>query len=158
MSRLILVADDDANDRLLIGAAIAQVASKCHVRFVDDGEQLLDYLMKRGEYSDPSLAPRPHLILLDLNARRINGLEALGEIKSRSDLRTIPVVVITRAHSPESVRQSYDAGANSFITKPIDFSELVQLMERICTYWFGTVELPMNGTYNTYRPSGAVLD
>lgn len=111
-------------------------------RIVVDGEDLLDYLYRRGKYSAPDAAPRPGLILLDLNMPRKDGREALREIKADPDLRRIPVVVLTTSKAEEDIFRTYDIGANSFITKPVHFQSLVQLMKDIGRYWIEIVELP----------------
>lgn len=139
---LILMAEDDADDRLLTREALGEVNSIPELRFVEDGEELLDYLWRRGKYTDPLLAPRPQLILLDLNMPRLDGREALRRIKSSEELRRIPVIVMTTSNSPDDINHSYDAGANSYITKPLSFSDLVDLMQRVGAYWLDSVQLP----------------
>lgn len=110
---------------------------------VRDGEELMDYLYQRSQYADPSSSPRPGLILLDLNMPRKDGREALREIKSDSNLRQIPVVVLTTSKAEEDIYRSYDLGANSFITKPVTFASLVEVIKTIGKYWFEIVELPL---------------
>jgi CheY-like chemotaxis protein len=138
------MADDDADDRLLTQRAME--ASRVHndLRFVEDGEELMDYLMRRGNYTDPESAPRPGLILLDLNMPKKDGRESLREIKSDPDLHRIPIVILTTSKAEEDIFRSYDLGANSFITKPVTFDRLVELMKTLGTYWIEFVELPDN--------------
>lgn len=112
------------------------------LRFVGDGDELLDYLYRRGRYSDPEEAPAPGLILLDLNMPRKDGREALREIKADPDLRRIPIVVLTTSKAEEDIYRTYDLGANSFITKPVSFEGLVSVMRDIGRYWIEIVELP----------------
>ena len=138
---VILMADDDADDRLLAQDALAESKIPSEVHFVENGEELMDYLHRRGRFSAAS-APRPGLILLDLNMPKKDGREALREIKSNPDLRRIPVVILTTSQAETDIRQIYDIGANSFITKPVSFDALVQVMRTVGHYWFETVELP----------------
>jgi CheY-like chemotaxis protein len=114
------------------------------IRFVEDGEELMDYLLHRGKYGPPADATRPGLILLDLNMPRKDGREALREIKADPELRRIPVVMLTTSRAGTDVGGMYDLGANSFIAKPFQFDALVKVMCTINQYWFGTVELPGN--------------
>jgi CheY-like chemotaxis protein len=141
----ILMADDDPDDRLLAADALRESRVPGDLRFVDDGEQLLDYLRRRGRWADPAQSPRPGLVLLDLNMPRMDGREALAEIKGDPALRRIPVVILTTSQSESDVLRSYDLGANSFITKPATFSGLVEAMRALGRYWTETVELPPAG-------------
>jgi len=111
-------------------------------RYVENGEELLDYLRRRGQYADPAVSPRPGLILLDLNMPRKDGFEALAEIKEDPNLRQIPVVILTTSRAEEDVYRGYDLGVNSFITKPVSFEGLVEAMKTLGRYWFEIVELP----------------
>jgi CheY-like chemotaxis protein len=141
-SIVILMADDDEDDRMLAREALAESRLANALYFVGDGEELLDFLHRRGAYTDPERAPRPGVILLDLNLPRMDGREALREIKADPELRRIPVVVLTTSEAEEDIVRSYDLGANSFITKPVTFEGLVQVMQTIGRYWFDIVELP----------------
>ena len=140
--QIILMADDDADDRLLVQDALNECQLLETVRFVADGEELMDYLLRRGAFSDPERSPAPGLILLDLNMPRKDGREALTEIRLHPDLRRIPVVVFTTSKADTDVRSLYDLGANSFVPKPTAFAALVKIMEALSGYWFGIVELP----------------
>ena len=133
------MADDDADDRMLTKEALEESRVLNDLRFVEDGEELLDYLKNRGKYAD---AERPGLILLDLNMPKKDGREALKEIKADPDLRRIPVVVMTTSKAEEDIFRSYDLGASSFITKPVTFDRLVELMRTLGQYWVEFVELP----------------
>lgn len=133
------MADDDADDRMLTKEALAESRVLNDLRFVEDGEELMDFLNRRGEFAD---APRPGLILLDLNMPRKDGREALKEIKADPTLRRIPIVVMTTSKAEEDIFRSYDLGASSFITKPVTFDRLVELMKTLGQYWVEFVELP----------------
>jgi CheY-like chemotaxis protein len=139
---LILVADDDEEDCMLIRDALVESRLVNEMVFVHDGEQLLDYMYQRGEYADPVTSPRPGLILLDLNMPRKDGREALLEIKADPNLRKTPVVVLTTSQAEEDVCRSYDLGVNSYITKPVTFDSLVDTMRVLGHYWLEIVELP----------------
>ena len=138
---VILMADDDADDRMLTRDALAESRVLNELRFVEDGEELMDYLKRRGKFADADV-PRPGLILLDLNMPKKDGREALKEIKSDPDLRRIPIVVMTTSKAEEDIFRSYDFGASSFITKPVTFDRLVELMKALGDYWVEFVELP----------------
>ncbi len=138
----ILMADDDQDDCLLVRDAFEESRLLNDLRFVDDGEDLMDYLYHRGKHADGDNSPRPGLILLDLNMPKKDGREALKEIKSDSDLRSIPVVVLTTSKQEEDIIRSYDVGANSYITKPVTFKGLVEVMKSLGKYWLEIVELP----------------
>jgi CheY-like chemotaxis protein len=138
----ILVADDDADDRMMIRDALAENRLANDLRFVEDGEELMDYLLQRGRFAAAATSPRPGLILLDLNMPRKDGREALREIKGNPELRGIPVVVLTTSKAEEDIYRTYDLGVNSFITKPVTFEALVEITRQLGQYWFEIVELP----------------
>src|ERR1022692_413666 len=115
----ILVADDDSDDRDMINDAMKENRLANDLRFVPDGEELMDYLLRKGKYSSPQSSPRPGLILLDLNMPKKDGREALKEIKNNTDLKSIPVVVLTTSKAQEDIYRTYNLGVNSFITKPV---------------------------------------
>ena len=137
----ILIAEDDADDRLLAQEALEESQLMNDVYFVEDGEELLDYLRCEGKYAEQRVA-RPGVILLDLNMPRKDGREALTEIKKDANLRRIPVVVMTTSKAQEDILRSYDLGVNSFIIKPVTFEGLVEVMRTLGHYWFEIVELP----------------
>ncbi len=139
---VLLMAEDDADDRLLVKEALEESRVLNDLRFVEDGEELLEYLRRQGRYSEPGVAPRPGLVLLDLNMPRMDGREALRALKSDPELRRIPVVVMTTSKAEEDIFRSYDSGASSYITKPVTFERLVELMKTLGNYWIEFVELP----------------
>lgn len=139
---VILMADDDADDRMLTKDALEESRVLNELRFVEDGEELMEYLTRKGKYANPDDSPRPGLILLDLNMPKKDGREALKEIKSDPNLRRIPVVIMTTSKAEEDIFRSYDFGASSFITKPVTFDRLVELMRTLGEYWVEFVELP----------------
>lgn len=132
---IILMADDDEDDLLLVQDAIKECGYHAHFYSVQDGEELMDYLHRNGKYSTPSLSPRPHLILLDLNMPRKSGIEALQEIKNDPDLKTIPVVVFSTSDDEKVKLSAHLLGARSFVTKPNTFDELVAVLESHCPEW-----------------------
>jgi CheY-like chemotaxis protein len=141
----ILMADDDPDDCMLTKEALEENRLANGLHFVGDGEELMDYLYRRDKYKEPAAAPRPGMILLDLNMPRKDGREALKEIKADPDLRRIPVVILTTSKAEEDILRTYDLGASSFITKPVTFESLVEVMKALAKYWFEIVELPWNG-------------
>jgi len=141
-SIVILMADDDADDRLLAKDALTECRISNELHFVENGEELLDYLLRRGRYTSLGDAPRPGLILLDLNMPKKDGREALKEIKADPELRKIPVVVLTTSRADTDIGRIYELGANSFISKPVSFDSLVDVMKILGRYWFEIVELP----------------
>jgi CheY-like chemotaxis protein len=142
----ILYADDDAEDRMLVKDAWAENRLANELHFVEDGEELMDYLRRRGPYTHLAGEPLPGMILLDLNMPRKDGREALQEIKADPRLRSIPVVVLTTSKAEEDILRAYDLGVNSFILKPVTFQSLVDLTLTLSKYWFEVVELPSEAT------------
>jgi CheY-like chemotaxis protein len=138
----VLLADDDPDDRMLVEEAFAEIDSSYDLRFVDDGEELMDYLRHEGRFLEDTAAPKPALILLDLNMPKKDGREALAEIKGDPGLRRIPVVVLTTSKGDEDIVRTYDLGVNSFVSKPVTFEELARVMRTLACYWFELVELP----------------
>jgi CheY-like chemotaxis protein len=136
----ILLADDDADDRLLVKEAFEENHLLNILETVEDGEDLLNYLNQREQYQEKTL---PNLILLDLNMPRKSGLEALKEIKSDDRLKRIPIVVLTTSKAEEDILNSYDLGVNSFVVKPVTFESLVNLVKTLGIYWFQIVQLPV---------------
>ena len=141
----ILMADDDADDRQMTQEAFVESRLANDLRFVENGVELLDYLKRRGAYAPPADAPRPGLILLDLNMPKKDGREALKEIKADPDLKRIRIVVLTTSKAEEDVLRTYDLSAASYITKPVTFTQLTEVVRAIGKYWLEIVELPDNG-------------
>jgi CheY-like chemotaxis protein len=142
----ILYADDDAEDRMLVRDAWAENRLANQLHFVEDGEELMDYLRRRGQYTHLAGEPLPGMILLDLNMPRKDGREALQEIKADPRLRSIPVVILTTSKADEDILRAYDLGVNSFILKPVTFDSLVEITRTLSKYWFEVVELPSEAT------------
>jgi CheY-like chemotaxis protein len=138
----ILLAEDDPDDRLLTRRALQKSRIANTISTVEDGEELMDYLRREGAYEDPDDAPRPGLILLDLNMPRMDGREALKKIKSDPELRRIPVIVLTTSEAEQDILQSYDLGVNAFVTKPVTFDGLADAIQALGDFWFEIVKLP----------------
>jgi CheY-like chemotaxis protein len=137
-----MLVDDDPQDRALAREALSEAGLAGELRMARDGAEALDYLHRRGRFSEPDAAPRPAIILLDLNMPRMDGFEVLREIKADPSLRRIPVIVLTTSQAEEDIARSYELGVSSFITKPVMFEALVESMRALGRYWFETVELP----------------
>ncbi len=141
-SIVILMAEDDPDDRFLAREALTESRLANELYFVENGEELLDYLYHRGRYAHPSSSPRPGIILLDLNMPRMDGRQALAQIKTDPNLHHIPIVILTTSQAEEDILRSYDLGANAYITKPVTFDGLVQVMSTLGIFWFEIVRLP----------------
>jgi len=139
---VIVMAEDDADDRLLVKDAMAECQWEGDLRFVENGEELMDYLTRRNKFAQIADSPRPGLILLDLNMPKMDGREVLKAIKADEELRRIPVVVLTTSRADTDIEGIYGLGANSFISKPVRFEALVNVLRVLGQYWFNTVELP----------------
>lgn len=138
----ILMVDDDKDDQMLTEKALKENGLKNPMRFLMDGEEMLDYLKRKGKFSTPENSPRPCLIILDLNMPRMDGRKALLFLKADPDLKKIPVVVLSTSRAEEDIMRSYNLGANSFIVKPSDFNGLIVMAESLKKYWLQIVELP----------------
>jgi CheY-like chemotaxis protein len=145
-SIIMMYAEDDPEDRMLLKDAWEESDLSNELHFVEDGEALMDYLFRRGKYAELSGQPLPGLILLDLNMPKKDGREALGEIKADPNLRRIPIVVLTTSREEEDIRRSYDMGVSGFIIKPVTFESLCEIIKGVNKYWFEIVELPPQGT------------
>jgi CheY-like chemotaxis protein len=139
---VILLADDDPDDIEMTRRALAKNDLGAELYTVGDGEELLDFLNHRGACAPPARSPTPSLILLDLNMPKMDGREALAEIKSDPKLHRIPVVVMTTSTAEQDIARAYDLGSNSFISKPITLAELVDITKVLGQYWFEIVKLP----------------
>ncbi len=140
----ILVADDDPDDRLMIKEALEEARLANGIEFVEDGVELMEYLQRRGSFADRPGPSKPDLLLLDLNMPRKDGREALQEIRADSNLKRIPVIVLTTSAAEEDIARTYDLGASSFITKPVSFDDLVRTMKTVTDYWLQIVTLPQH--------------
>jgi len=138
----ILVADDDADDRMLIQDAFEESCLQNPLDFVEDGEQLLEYLRREGKYESLKGQPYPGVILLDLNMPRMDGRTALSKIKEDPDLCRIPVIILTTSKAEEDILRTYGLGVSSFITKPVTFDRLVEVVKTIGAYLIEIVALP----------------
>jgi CheY-like chemotaxis protein len=138
----LLLAEDDEDDRLMARDALREADVHNELRVVVDGVDLMHYLRREGAYAAPGAAPRPGLILLDLNMPRKDGREALAEIKGDPGLRSIPVTVLTTSRAQDDLVRAYELGVNSFITKPVTFPGLVEVMKAFKRYWIEIVDLP----------------
>lgn len=141
----ILMADDDADDRLMTKEAFDESRLVNDLRFVEDGVELLDYLQRRGKYADPASSPRPGLILLDLNMPKMDGREALKKIKADPALKNIRVVILTTSKAEEDIYRTYNLSAASYITKPVTFAGMAEVIRTLGKYWLEIVELPGEG-------------
>ncbi|WP_026966308.1 response regulator [Algoriphagus terrigena] len=137
---MILMADDDPDDQILLQEALKENNIPNSVCFVENGEELLDFLHKRGKFEGVEFSPG--LILLDLNMPKMDGRQALKLLKADPLLKKIPIVVLTTSRADSDILECYDLGVNSFISKPVNFAELVDVTREISNYWLGTVTLP----------------
>jgi CheY-like chemotaxis protein len=140
---LVLVAEDDADDRLLIQKAFKKGFEAGELIYVEDGEELLKYLRRQAPYNNAEKYPQPQIVLLDLNMPKKDGRQALKEIKSDKDLCKIPVIIFTTSRHQDDIEHMYRLGSNSYITKPSSFDGLLTIAKEIENYWFNTVELPV---------------
>ena len=140
--RTILVADDDADDRLMIEEAFDECRLADEIHFVENGEELIQYLRREGRFRHLSGHPFPKVVLLDLNMPRKDGREALREIKADPELCRIPIVVLTTSHAEEDIVGTYHLGVSSFITKPGTFEGLANALKILSRYWIEIVSLP----------------
>ena len=138
----ILFADADENYRTMVRDALLEGRSPSDLRFATDGQDLLDYVLRRGRHLDPIASPRPALIVLDLELPRLPGIDAVRAIKSNPELRRIPVVALSSDDDLETVAAAYDAGINTYLAKPVTFLALVKLMKVFTAYWLDTAVLP----------------
>ena len=139
---VILLAEDDRGHQELTRRALAEGKIHNDLRIVEDGEEALDYLFRRGKYKDPATSPRPDLLLLDLNMPRVDGREVLERLRADSKMRRMAVVVLTTSRQEEDILRSYELGCNSFITKPVDMDQFIRVIQALEEYWFQIVVLP----------------
>jgi CheY-like chemotaxis protein len=141
---VILLAEDDPGDQKLTKKAFSQGMVDNEMYIVEDGEETLDYLLRRGKYKDPASSPRPDLVLLDLNMPKIDGRQVLEEMNRNPDCPNVPVIVLTTSKQEEDVVRTYNLGIKSYITKPVDFGNFVEAIQLLGKYWFQLVVLPPN--------------
>ena len=139
---IILLAEDDLGDQELTKRALEEGKVENELYIVKDGEEALDYLFRRGRYTDPETSPRPDLFLLDLNMPKLDGRQVLEQIRSIHELRNIRVVVLTTSRLEEDITRSYDLGVHSYITKPVDLDQFFNVVRTLEEYWFQIVVLP----------------
>jgi CheY-like chemotaxis protein len=140
----LIMVDDDEDDCIMVEAALYEALLKCDFHCVQDGIVMMDYLNRSGRYQDPGAAPRPDIILLDLNLPKMNGREVLRRLKSDPNFRSIPVIVLTTSNEEEDIAFCYDVGANTYIIKKPSFDGLVSAIRVIKEYWLETATLPTN--------------
>jgi len=139
---IILLVEDDKGDQNLTVRAFARGKISNEIHIVEDGEEALDYLLRRGKYSDPATSPRPHIVLLDLNLPKLDGREVLKQIRQEPDLRTLPVIALTTSQQEEDIVRTYNLGVNSYITKPVSPDQFSKVIHALENYWFQIVVLP----------------
>jgi CheY-like chemotaxis protein len=144
---VVLMADDDTDDCLLVKSAFETAGITLDLRYVEDGKELMDYLYRQGQYADPEQSPCPDIILLDLNMPRKDGRESLKDIKSDPVLRSIPVVILTTSREKSDILSTYEAGASSFIIKPLTLEGWSEMAETIGRYWAGIAEIPPKASW-----------
>lgn len=140
---VILLVEDDPGDQEITRRALEEGRIPCDLHIVEDGEEALEYLHRQGKYTSEN-APRPDLILLDLNMPKLDGKQVLERIRADADLRRLAVVVLTTSKHEEDILRTYDLGVNSYITKPVDLDQLTELIHALEAYWFHVVVLPPN--------------
>ncbi|RPJ38698.1 MAG: response regulator [Deltaproteobacteria bacterium] len=139
---IILLVEDDRSSQELTRRALSESKIRNELRIVEDGEEALAYLFRRGKYKDPATSPKPDLLLLDLNLPGVDGRDVLEQIRADSKLRRMAVVVLTTSRREEDILRSYELGCNSFITKPMDINQFMQVIQALERYWFQIVVLP----------------
>lgn len=143
----ILLVEDNPDHVLIIQRGLAANHVLNEIRVVKDGQEALDYLFRKGSYADPAAAPRPGLILLDIKLPKVDGFEVLQRIKSTPSLKAIPVIMLTSSEQETDIARSYLEGANSYITKPIQFAEFVEKIKELKLYWILVNKLPPESTF-----------
>ncbi len=141
---VVLLVEDDPEDQALTKRAFGKAVFRADLRIVSDGQEAMDYLLGKGKFSAPQSAPKPNLILLDLNMPNLDGPEVLKRVRAHPDLRRIPIVVLTTSNHEEDVLRSYDSGCNSFITKPLEMDAFINVLSHLEDYWFDLATLPSN--------------
>jgi len=152
---VVLLVEDDPAHAEIVRRNFRAFRLPNRLEHVCDGQEALDYVRRRGRFADPERAPRPGLILLDLRLPRLDGLEVLRILKADPDLGRIPVVVLTTSAAETDLIRAYDAHANSYLVKPVDFSRFVELMETLSLYWLGWNEHLTSSDGRDNRGGGA---
>ncbi len=138
----ILLVEDDPGSQELTRRALGEGKIRNELRIIGDGEEALAYLFRRGKYKDPATSPRPDLLLLDLNLHRVDGREVLEQIRADAKLRRMAVVVLTASRDEEDILRSYELGCNSFIQKPLDMNQFINVIQTLKDYWLQIAVLP----------------
>lgn len=133
--RTILLAEDNSDHAELLMRSFENHRVPNKIYHVRDGEEALNYLFRRGEFADAQLSPRPHLILLDLKMPKVNGIEVLQSIRAAEEFADVPVVMLSSSDAEPDVEQAYGLHVNSYLVKPLDFSQFAQLMDDVGYYW-----------------------
>ena len=141
----VLLVEDNPRDVRLTQRAFQQAGLPHDLRVVRDGDEALAYLHREGAYQEPGIAPRPDVVLLDLNLPRMGGHELLREVKQDSRLKQVPIIVLTTSERPDDVRLAYEAGANAYLLKPVEFSRFTEVIGQLGKFWLEIVELPPEG-------------
>jgi len=138
----VLLVEDNPRDVRLTQRAFVLTGLPHELRVVRDGDEALMYLRREGAYTDPHTSPRPDVILMDLNLPRMSGHEVLDCLKQDTRFKQIPVIVLTTSGRPDDVRLAYEAGANAYLLKPVEFARFTEIMAQLGKFWLETVELP----------------
>jgi CheY-like chemotaxis protein len=154
---IILLVEDDSNDVVLLQRAFQKAALRDTVRIVRDGEQAIHYLSGQGQYADRERFPLPFLVLLDLKMPRMDGFDVLQWARAEPDLKRLLIVVLTSSHLQSDVDRAYELGANSYLVKPVEFSEMVNLIQRFEAYWTELNRIPSSPTPPTAIPMATSL-
>jgi len=142
---VILLAEDDPGDQELTQRALEQSRIRNELYIVEDGEEALDYLLRRGKYEDPASSPKPDLMLLDLNMPKVDGKRVLEQMRADPNLRRVPVVALTTSRQEQDIISTYDLGVNSYIVKPVNMDQFINAIKVLKDYWFQIVVLPPRG-------------
>jgi len=139
---VVLLAEDNPAEQNLTRRAFREAQVECDLRIVSDGEEALQYLHRQGRYADPGLSPMPSILLLDLNMPRLDGRQVLQRLKQDPELQALPVIVLTTSGAEQDVARSYELGCNSFIQKPFELQEFMEVLASLRNYWLHLVTLP----------------
>ncbi len=150
----ILLVEDNQDHAELVMRSFEDHRVGNHICHLTDGEAALDYLLRRGEYSDPATSPRPHVVLLDLRLPKVDGLKVLERIRDTEGLERIPVVILTTSHAEMDVGKAYQHHANSYLVKPLDFDKFTNLMDDLGFYWLCWNHYPWPGEDSVAKPDG----